>query len=82
MFLQPRPMIAVQTKISAGAQGLFLAVVIRLRLPLHAGFMVPIGKDARFSVAIDWQIGMQPLALAFGVLILADDLLVQIPEQP
>jgi len=38
--------------------------------------MVPIGKDARFSVGVDWEIGMKPLALAFGVFILADYLLV------
>jgi len=80
-FFSHRPLIAVQTKISARAQGLFLAVVIRLRLPLHAGFMVPIGKDARFPVGVDWEIGVQPVALAFGVLILADDLFIQIPEQ-
>ena len=43
--------------------------------------MVPIGEDARFSIGIDWEIGMKPLALAFGVLILGDDLFVQIPEQ-
>ena len=43
--------------------------------------MVPISKDARFTVGIDWEIGMKPLALAFGMLILADDLFVQIPEQ-
>jgi hypothetical protein len=58
-----------------------LAVVVGLSLPRHSWFMVPIGKDARFSVGVDWQIGMQPLALAFGMLILADDLLIQIPEQ-
>jgi hypothetical protein len=60
---------------------LSLAVVVGLSLPRHAGFMVPIGKDARFSIGIDWEIGVKPLALAFGMLILADDLLVQIPEQ-
>jgi len=38
--------------------------------------MVPIGKDARFSVGVDWEIGMQPLALALGMLILADYLFV------
>ena len=44
--------------------------------------MVPIGEEARFSVGVDWQLGMKPLALAFGVFIPTDDLFVQIPEQP
>ena len=56
----------------------------RSRLESAAAFFVhgPNSKDARFSVGIDWEIGIKPLALALEILILADDLFIQIPEQP
>ena len=80
-FFSHRPLIAVQAKISARAQSFFLAVVIVLRLPLHARCVIPVGKDSRLTVTVDRQIRMKPLALPFGVLILADNLIVKIPKQ-
>ena len=80
-FLSRCPAVFMKPQICPGPKRLSLTVVVGSSLPRHSWFMVPIGKDARFSVGVDWQVGMQPLALAFGVFILADDLLVQIPEQ-
>jgi len=80
-FLGCGPAVFMKAQVCPGAKRLSLAVVVGLSLPRHSWFMVPISKDARFSISVDWQIGMQPLALAFGMLILVDDLFVQIPEQ-
>ena len=80
-FLRRGPAVFMKPQICPGPKRLSLAVVVGLSLPRHSRFMVPIGKDARFTIAVDRQIGMEPLALAFGMLILADYLFVQIPEQ-
>jgi len=35
-------------------------------LPRHFWLVVPLGKDCGLTVGVDRQIGMKPLALAFG----------------
>src|SRR5688572_15729514 len=63
-FLWRRPMVFVKTEIGSGPERLFLAVVVGLRLPWHPRLMVPISKNARFTVSVDRQVGMKPLALS------------------
>ena len=80
-FLSRRPLITMKPEIGTRPQRPFLAIVILLSLPRHAGFMVPVSEEPSFPVGIDGQSWMNPLAHALGMLILADYLLVQIPKQ-
>ena len=64
-FLGCCPAVFMKPQICPGPKRLSLAVVVGLSLPRHPWFMVPMSKDARFSIGVDWEIGMQPLALAF-----------------
>src|SRR5258705_5626789 len=80
-FLGRCPAIFMKPQICSGPKRSSLAVIVGLSLPRHAGFMVPIGEDAHFTVGVDWEIGMKPRALAFGMLIPAPNLLVKLHEQ-
>jgi hypothetical protein len=79
-FLGRRSTIFVKAQVCAGAERLLLTVV-GLCLPGHSWLVIPVSKNARCTVGVVRQIGMDALALSLGVLIGADDLLVQIHEQ-
>ena len=61
-----RPLIVMKAQISPEAKGFLLALVVGFGLPRHSWLVVPLGKDSGLTVGVDRQIGMKPLALAFG----------------